>query len=158
MGNDRSDRGRIVSIDLLRRLAARRSAASPDSPQAAPEHPLPDDNLLEDAIRRLEEGISRAPYFGSRRRKELLARLRADIEKLPDVRPDRVIEAKLRISSGYYDNDEVRREILRSILESIIPPHILEEPRPDPADDPRKMDTRPSDTDRGTEPDTDAHE
>ncbi len=154
MGNDRSNRGKIVSIEVLRRLAARRSGSSADSGQAPSPHPLPDDARLEDAIRRLEEGLRNAPAFGSREREQLLARLRDDIDKLPDVRSDKVIEAKLRISSGYYDSDEVRREILRSILESIIPRHILEDTPPDPADDPQQADNRPSDTGRDKGSDT----
>jgi hypothetical protein len=38
------------------------------------------------------------------------------------VRRDKVLEAKQRITSGYYDRPEVRREILRSLLSSMLPP------------------------------------
>jgi hypothetical protein len=38
------------------------------------------------------------------------------------VRRDKVLEAKQRITSGYYDRPEVRREILRSFLSSMLPP------------------------------------
>lgn len=139
MGNDRSKRGRIVSIEVLRRLAAIKSGSS-GSPASSSTPPLlPDEEQLNDAIDLLEEDLRNAYRFGPRDRERLLARLRADLEKLPEVRSDKVIEAKQRISSGYYDNDAVRREILRSILESIIPPHILEDTPRDGADELHRM-------------------
>ncbi|MEZ4654645.1 MAG: hypothetical protein R3E12_13945 [Candidatus Eisenbacteria bacterium] len=35
---------------------------------------------------------------------------------LPDVRIDKVIEAKMRISRGYYDSDKIRLDILEAML------------------------------------------
>jgi hypothetical protein len=64
-------------------------------------------------------GPAKAPTGDERAR--LLAAAKDSLNELPAVREDKVIEAKLRISTGYYDNETVRKEVLRSLLASILP-------------------------------------
>jgi hypothetical protein len=136
MGIDRVGSGKIVSIEVLRRLAAGASGSSRASGEKPAVPPLLDESQQENLLRRLDEGLRDASRLGSQERERLLARLRADLEELPDVREDKVIEAKLRISSGYYNSDTVRREILRSVLESILPSR-KEDPPAGATGDPR---------------------
>ena len=51
----------------------------------------------------------------------LLAEAKQGLEELPDVRQEKIDEAKLRISTGYYDRPEVKKEILRSVLQNLLP-------------------------------------
>jgi hypothetical protein len=55
-------------------------------------------------------------------RARLVDRFKSETADLPEVRRDKVIEAKVRISTGYYNRDEVRREVLRSVLANLLPP------------------------------------
>ncbi len=119
-------RGNVVPIELLRRNRAQReqrqAAAGPaadgqagdDSGSAAAnasgldrtaDVPHPDATAPSPALERAR----------------LLDRYRAETAGLPDVRRDKVIEAKLRISTGYYNRDDIRREVLRSVLEQLLP-------------------------------------
>jgi hypothetical protein len=89
-------RGKIVSIEELR--ARRRSTERTEQPDPA-----------------------RAETTAEADRDRLMKELRAAVDSLPDVRDEKVIEAKLRVSSGYYEREDVRREILRSLLASLLP-------------------------------------
>jgi hypothetical protein len=65
------------------------------------------------------EGTGSFASLSPEARERLLAELKDELNTLPDVRQDKVIEAKLRISTGYYEREEIRREILRSVLQSL---------------------------------------
>ena len=68
-------------------------------------------------------------------RSRLVDRFKAETADLPEVRRDKVIEAKVRISTGYYNRDEVRREVLRSILANLLPhPSSASPPREAPTE------------------------
>lgn len=49
-------------------------------------------------------------------RERLLEQWKAALADLPEVRREKVIDAKIRISTGYYESDEVRLQILESML------------------------------------------
>ena len=51
----------------------------------------------------------------------LLEEAKQELNELPDVRQEKIDEAKLRISTGYYDSPEVKKEILRSVLQNFLP-------------------------------------
>ncbi len=96
---------KIVPIDELRaRRETGQSATSPPADKA----PASDQPTL--------AGLSESD------RDRLLKALKAGLDALPDVRCEKIIEAKLRISSGYYERDDIRREVLRSLLASLLPP------------------------------------
>ena len=87
---------KIVSIEQLRRQRRPASSTGRREAEAADPKPLtPED------------------------RNRLLMDLKAEWDGLPEVRDDKVIEAKLRISTGFYDQEEIRRRILRSVLDSL---------------------------------------
>jgi hypothetical protein len=50
-------------------------------------------------------------------RDALVAQLRAEQGDLPDVRLEKIVEAKLRHTRGYYDSDQVRLDILGALFE-----------------------------------------
>jgi hypothetical protein len=113
-------RGNIVPIEALRRMhAARESekaanvrppgpAGGDEAGTAAPD--AAEARLAAEARPRTEEERAR-----------LVDRFKNETADLPEVRRDKVIEAKLRISTGYYNRDEIRREVLRSILANLLP-------------------------------------
>lgn len=56
-------------------------------------------------------------------RERQLREVRADIESLPDVRTEKVIEARIKISKGFYERPDVQAEIARRFLsEPAVPP------------------------------------
>ena len=50
-------------------------------------------------------------------RDRLLEELRSELGDLPDVRLDKVIEARSKIARGYYDSERIRLDILGAMLE-----------------------------------------
>jgi len=124
--------GKIVPIEVLRQRRAPRAGGA--APGAGPES---------------AEGAERPDRAGKTlsagERRALMAELRAEMKDLPEVRRDKVIEAKLRISTGYYNREEVRREILRSLVSSFLP-----EAEKEPA---RSSDPSAAQTDVPAEPD-----
>ena len=116
-------RGNIVPIELLRRRHAARETGRGDGPPRPPgagagsgANPATGD-AAEAAAARAE-----ARPRSAEERARLVDRFKSETADLPDVRRDKVIEAKLRISTGYYNRDEVRREVLRSVLANLLPP------------------------------------
>jgi hypothetical protein len=110
MGIEGVGNGKVIPIEWLRAL---RCAAPADAPSPGRSGGAADSTGL-------REEETAADSVGGRER--LAAELARELEKLPDVRREKVLEAKLRISTGYYDREDVRREILRSLLASILPP------------------------------------
>jgi len=104
---------KVVSIESLR---ARREEAS----------------LREVAAR--EAGKDRSPSaeepMSEAERDRLLEELRSELIDLPDVRLDKVIEARARIARGYYDSERVLLDTLEAMLEEERGPM---HPAPDPA-------------------------
>ena len=49
-----------------------------------------------------------------------LSKLKAELEKIPDVRPGKVEEAKKRMESGFYDQEDVIRKVASEIKKKII--------------------------------------
>lgn len=47
-----------------------------------------------------------------------LSALKAEINKMPDIREEKIKNARARIESGIYDRDAVVKEVARSIKES----------------------------------------
>ncbi|MCP4268122.1 MAG: flagellar biosynthesis anti-sigma factor FlgM [Candidatus Brocadiaceae bacterium] len=45
-----------------------------------------------------------------------LSGLKAEIAKLPDVREEKINQAKARIESGFYNRDTVTKEVAKSII------------------------------------------
>jgi hypothetical protein len=67
-------------------------------------------------------------------------------ESATEERSDKLIEAKLRVSQGYYDRPEVQEQILRAILRDLFPSR---EARPTPGKAKR---TRPTSSNRRLPP------
>ena len=90
---------KVVSIDALR--ARRDEAALRASTGTAPrdDSPSPDEPMSESE------------------RDRLLEELRSELGDLPDVRLDKVIEARSKIARGYYDSERIRLDILGAMLE-----------------------------------------
>jgi hypothetical protein len=63
----------------------------------------------------------RSRPLSKRDREHLLAEFRTWSESAPQSRAEKVIEAKVRISRGHYDREDVRREVLRSVLRELLP-------------------------------------
>jgi hypothetical protein len=114
-------RGNIVPIETLRlkraareqsEEAARRALDSGMGNGANPVHgPAAGDQPAAEARPRSAEERAR-----------LIDRFKSETADLPEVRRDKVIEAKVRISTGYYNRAEIRREVLHSILASLVSP------------------------------------
>jgi hypothetical protein len=102
---------KIVSIEELR---AWRAARARDALQHAPGEggPAPEDG---------GEAADAAPVDPGAERARLLEEFRRATEHLPEVRREKVIEARLRVSTGYYDREDVRRAILRAVLRDLLP-------------------------------------
>ena len=49
-----------------------------------------------------------------------LSKLKAKLEKVPDVRSEKVEEAKKRMESGFYDQEDVIRKVASEIKKKII--------------------------------------
>ncbi len=128
MGIDQvgSGNGRIIPIEWLRirsQLAAAKpgNAAEADSNTIGPD----DDRVAADAsggVNGSQQGPGSEDSPAARPDPaELLARYQTETSDLPDVRADKVIEAKLKISSGYYNSDAVRRQVILSVLKDLLP-------------------------------------
>lgn len=132
-------RDKIVTIEMLRHLRAARAAsgevaASSRSPEEGATALRPQGEPTEAAARRKARAAARvasgegtaAPAGGAARRSpaaseqaELLHQYKEETRDLPEVRAEKVIEAKLRLSSGYYEREDVKREILRAVLANL---------------------------------------
>jgi hypothetical protein len=91
---------KVVSIDALRARrdeAALRSSATRTAPR--------------------EESSSLDERMTESERDRLLEELRSELGDLPDVRLDKVIEARSKIARGYYDSERVRLDILGAMFE-----------------------------------------
>lgn len=102
---------KVVSIDDLRRLRAQRAdGKSPGERRAGnalpatPPVPAADDRAAEMSESAADE------------RARLMAEMREALDDLPDVRMDKVIEARQRIATGFYDKERVRLDILTALL------------------------------------------
>jgi hypothetical protein len=110
MGIDGVGSGKVIPIEWLRRLHegdALQAKASPKPRTDASEGGMGSDDSIP------------AASLSEAERARLISFLKEGLDSLPDVRRDKVIEAKLRISTGYYEREEIRREILRSVLQSL---------------------------------------
>lgn len=61
-----------------------------------------------------EEGIS----VEAEKLQKTLSALKAEINKMPDIREEKIKNARARIEGGIYDRDAVVKEVARSIKES----------------------------------------
>jgi hypothetical protein len=129
-------RGNIVPIETLRlnRLARERdeTAAVRTNRAEAVDGVNPVNGDVTEAQR--AAGARRAAEARPRSaedRARLVDRFKSETADLPEVRRDKVIEAKVRISTGYYNNDEVRRQVLRSVLANLLPPSSSARPLPE---------------------------
>ncbi len=119
MSVDGIGREKIVSIEMLRRLRA--AAAAPDANGSAT------------AGSSRAEGVPRGGGpLSAQERRRLLTQFKSETAELPEVRSEKVIAAKLRLSTGYYNRPEVRRELLRSVLADLLPPPHGAPPAPGP--------------------------
>jgi len=130
MGVEGIGGGKIVPIEWLRALdGAKKPGGSRDARPndgAAPVAAASGVRSISPGESALDREASVTPPAAaasddSRTREELIEEVKADLEALPDVRREKVIEARLRISRGYYDREDVRREILRSVLADLLP-------------------------------------
>jgi hypothetical protein len=120
-------RGNIVPIEALRLKHAARErgeAAALRTPGAdVTDGANPVKGDATEAKRAAEaQRATEARPRNAQERARLVDRFKSETADLPEVRRDKVIEAKVRISTGYYNRDEVRREVLRSILSNLLPP------------------------------------
>jgi hypothetical protein len=113
-------RDNVVPIETLRRLHAERVQAEASSRRPSPVNGA-DENAA--AARDAEEArrAAEARPRSAEEQARLVDRFKSETADLPEVRRDKVIEAKLRISTGYYNRDDVRREVLRSVLTNLLP-------------------------------------
>lgn len=111
MAEDGRNCEKIVPIDLLRARRTRRlTAVPPEAPHAAsPPEPSPSPEGGPEGFASLEAND----------RAELLREMRAELAELPDVRADKVIEAKLRISSGHYDREESKLDLAKLLFRAM---------------------------------------
>jgi hypothetical protein len=119
-------RGQIVPIELLRLRAAAQEQADGKTSRApgsgGGDEAKPARGDAAETLRAAEaQRAAEARPHSAEERARLVDRFKSDTADLPDVRRDKVIEAKLRISTGYYNRDEVRREVLRSVLANLLP-------------------------------------
>jgi hypothetical protein len=135
-------RGNIVPIEALRlqHAAREREKAALRTPGVeAGDGANPVDGDAAEAKRAAE-----ARPRSAEERARLVDRFKSETADLPEVRRDKVIEAKVRISTGYYNRDEVRREVLRSVLANLLPPPSsagpLREPPPEAPGEPAATD------------------
>ncbi len=114
-------RGNIVPIETLRLQHAARErdeAAALRTPGAGVGNGA---NLVNGDAAEAQRAAEARPRSAEERAR-LVDRFKSETADLPEVRRDKVIEAKVRISTGYYNRDEVRREVLRSVLANLLPP------------------------------------
>lgn len=131
-------RDKIVTIEMLRHLRAARAAEGGAAASARPvQEPTRPAKGADETAAPAGAGTRRpAAAQGGRtnrrttssgreagaspERSALLEQYEQETRGLPDVRSDKVIEAKLRLSTGYYDSENVRREILRAVLADLL--------------------------------------
>jgi hypothetical protein len=121
MAVDGIGRSKIIAIEQLRRMHAARAqeeASAPGAKRAGAADSTGPGTGEAAAAHRAAEARPQTEQEKAR----LVDQFKSETADLPDVRRDKVIEAKLRISSGYYNRDEIRKEILRSVLANIAPP------------------------------------
>lgn len=117
MGVNQVGNGKIVSIDTLRsRAAAQRRLAEAGRESAQPHGPDAESQGAHDTLQLSDQAKALLD------REQMMAGLRSELKDLPDVRVDKVIEARLRLTSGYYDRPEVKEEIARAFLSDFRPP------------------------------------
>lgn len=95
--------GKIVSIDTLRAQAKEKRSAQGAEPTSSVNEEAATLELSPEARALLD-------------REQTIARLKSDLVDLPDVRAEKVIEARIRLSTGFYDRPEVRAEVARAFL------------------------------------------
>ncbi len=98
--------GKIVSIETLRQKALKRGQGASDAAKPTDREPEAPPATLE------LSPLAQAEL----ERDQSIARVRSDLAELPDVRSEKVIEARLRLSTGYYDKPEIRARIALSFL------------------------------------------
>lgn len=96
---------KIVSIESLR---ARRD-------ESGPRNAADSTNGIESSLTAGSAATDEAMSESERDR--LIEELRSELVELPDVRLDKVIEARTKIARGYYDSERVRLDILGAMLE-----------------------------------------
>ena len=133
-------RGNIIPIETLRLQHAARerdaAAASLTTGSGAGDgaSPIQGDAAVAQGTAEARRAVEARPRSAEEQAR-LVDRFKSETADLPEVRRDKVIEAKVRISTGYYNSDEVRREVLRSVLANLLPPSSSAGPSRDvPAD------------------------
>lgn len=126
MAVERIGRSNIVPIELLRRLHAARGQGQAAASRASGADVGDGTNPVAGDAADVQRAADAAPAAevgpqSAEERERLLDSFKSETADLPDVRRDKVIEAKIRISTGYYNRDEVRREVLRSVLANLLP-------------------------------------
>lgn len=119
--------GKIVSIDSLRARQKARAAQVDERAQAASASESPSDGAQVP-----DESVSLSPAaHRARDEQRLREEAKRLLDSLPEIRRDKVIEAKLRISTGHYGREEILAETMRRILH----PERLPEDQVEPSDD-----------------------
>lgn len=101
---------KVVSIEELRRLRNQRTSGRPEAPPEGNVVPESTDELSADDRAVLDAEAA------AEERARIMAEMREALDDLPDVRMDKVIEARQRIATGFYDKDRVRLDILTALL------------------------------------------
>jgi hypothetical protein len=120
---------KVVSIEELRRLRRERAGgedttvagnavpeANADDPGPRGAAPAKGSRNAGPAKGSRDARTTREVESAADERARLMAEMREALDDLPDVRMDKVIEARQRIATGFYDKDRVRLDILTALL------------------------------------------
>jgi hypothetical protein len=119
MAIDSVGREKIVPIETLRRLRAARELGE-EAAKRALGPGIPSDADPANGHEAEDRPGAEARPRNAEERARLFDRFKSETADLPEIRRDKVIEAKVRISTGYYNRDEVRRDVLHSILANLV--------------------------------------
>lgn len=90
---------------------------SESSKSGSPKEPLPKVVSIDELrARRSQRTPEKAD---SRDLDRVIEDLKRELEQLPDVREEKVIQAKLRMSTGFYGDDQVKLRVIESMLEAL---------------------------------------
>ena len=123
-------RGKIVPIETLRLKRAAREQSEEAALRALDPGMGNDANPVDGHATGDPPAVEARPRSAEERAR-LVDRFKSETAELPEVRRDKVIEAKVRISTGYYDRDEIRREVVHSVLENLVSPPPSADPPPE---------------------------
>jgi hypothetical protein len=127
MAVESAGRGNIIPIETLRLKRAARER-SEEAALRALDPGMANGANPENGHAAEDQPAAEARPRSAEERARLVDRFKSETADLPEVRRDKVIEAKVRISTGYYNRDEIRREVLHSVLANLVSPPSMANP------------------------------